>query len=39
MRAKRNLDLYDGGAVVTAKECNEYIVFVKDILKKVKNKL
>ena len=32
MRAKRNLDFYDGGAVITAKECNEYLVFVKDLL-------
>ncbi len=39
MRAKRNLDFYDGGAVVTTKECNEYFVFVKDVLKKIKNKL
>jgi hypothetical protein len=39
MRAKRNLDFYDGGAVVTAKECNEYFIFVKDVIKKIKNKL
>ena len=37
MRSKRNLDFYDGGAVVTAKECNEYLLFVKGVLKKIKN--
>lgn len=38
MRTKRNLDFYDGGAVVTAKECMEYIGFVIEVLEKIKDK-
>lgn len=36
MRSKRNRDLYDGGIEVTSKECDEYLSFVKDILKRVR---
>lgn len=36
MRSKRNSDLYDGGIEVTSKECEEYLIFVEDILRKVK---
>ena len=37
MRSKRNLDLYAGGIEVTEKECREYLKFVDEVLKKVKN--
>ncbi|MFC1643749.1 hypothetical protein ACFL5C_00280 [Candidatus Omnitrophota bacterium] len=36
MRSKRNRDLYDGGIEVTSKECEEYIVFVKGVLERVR---
>ena len=35
MRSKRNLDFYDGGIDVTAKECKEYLEFVGKILNKI----
>ena len=35
MRSKRNQDLYDGGIVVTSKECAEYISFVQDVFERV----
>ena len=31
MRAKRNLDLYSGGAAITPKEASEYLDWIKDI--------
>jgi len=37
MRSKRNLDLYSGGVEVTEKECREYLKFVDEVLKKVRN--
>jgi len=37
MRSKRNLDLYAGGIEVTEKECREYLKFVDEVLKKVRN--
>ena len=35
MRAKRNLDFYGGGEIITEKEADEYLEFVEGILKKV----
>ncbi len=35
MRQKRNLDLYSGGIEVTKKECDEYLIFVGRVLKKL----
>ncbi len=32
MRKKRNLDLYEGGAIISEKEAKEYLNFVKTIL-------
>jgi len=34
MRAKRNKDLYGGGAEITQKECEKYIGFVEKVVKK-----
>ena len=34
MRKKRNLDLYSGGFLVSIKESNEYLQFVRLIIKK-----
>jgi hypothetical protein len=39
MRAKRNLDLYAGGAEVTEKECREYISLVEKVLMETKAKI
>ena len=36
MRRKRNLGLYAGGVEITAKECSEYIGFVRKVLSKVR---
>lgn len=33
MRKKRNLDLYDGGAIISDKEAREYLSFIKNIVK------
>jgi len=33
MRKKRNLDLYDGGAIISEKEAEEYLNFIKNIIK------
>ena len=33
MRKKRNLDLYDGGAIISDKEAKEYLNFIKDVIK------
>lgn len=35
MRAKRNLDFYCGGEIISEKEANEYLEFVEGVLKKV----
>lgn len=35
MRMKRNLDLYSGGEIITEKEANEYLQFVKNVLKNI----
>jgi len=37
MRSKRNIDFYGGGIEITEKECNEYMRFVEDILKRIKD--
>ena len=34
MRMKRNKDLYDADAVMTEKEVDDYIIFVKEVIKK-----
>ncbi len=39
MRSKRNMDLYEGGTEVTAKECSEYLTFTERVLKRVKKNL
>lgn len=39
MRSKRNLDMYSGGIEVTEKECREYLIFVEDVLARVKKLL
>ncbi|MFC1485320.1 hypothetical protein ACFL5N_02585, partial [bacterium] len=36
MRSKRNAELYSGGVEVTEKECREYILFVSNILEKIR---
>ena len=33
MRKKRNLDLYDGGIIISEKEAKEYLGFVKIVIK------
>jgi len=33
MRKKRNLDLYDGGVIISVKEAEEYLNFIKDVIK------
>ena len=33
MRKKRNLDLYDGGAIISDKEARQYLSFIKNIVK------
>jgi hypothetical protein len=35
MRKKRNLDLYDGGAIISKKEAEEYLNFIRDIIRDV----
>jgi len=35
MRSKRNTDLYDGGVMVTSKECKEYLAFTEKIVDRV----
>jgi len=39
MRAKRNIDFYDGGVEVTEKEAQEYLDYVGGILQKIKKVL
>ena len=39
MRTKRNLDLYEGGTLVSEKECAEYVDFVSTILDQVSKEL
>ena len=34
MRKKRNLDLYDGGIIISRKEAEDYLNFTKKIIKK-----
>ena len=34
MRSKRNIDMYAGGTEITEKECNEYLLFVENVLSK-----
>lgn len=36
IRSKRNLDLYCGGVDVTSKECKDYILFVENVVGRVK---
>jgi len=35
MRTKRNLDLYEGGTILSEKDVNEYIAFVSKVLVRV----
>jgi hypothetical protein len=35
MRLKRNMDLYDGGVDITEHESEEFLEFVKDVVKRV----
>lgn len=39
MRKKRNLDLYDGGALISEKEAKDYFNMAEQIIKKAKNYL
>lgn len=39
MRKKRNLDLYEGGEIISKKEADDYARFVKDVLTRIKQKL
>jgi len=39
MRMKRNLDLYEGGIVISEKESRDYFNFAKEVIEKVKNHL
>lgn len=39
MRKKRNLDLYEGGELISKKEADDYAGFVKDIVILVKKEL
>lgn len=33
MRKKRNFDLYDGGVIISEKEAEEYLDFVRDVIR------
>ena len=33
MRKKRNLDLYDGGTIISDKEAEEYLNFIREVIK------
>ena len=37
MRKKRNLDLYDGGIIISSKEASDYLVFTAKIIKKAES--
>ena len=39
MRKKRNLDLYEGGIIISQKEAKDYLNFVKGIIKKAEEYL
>ena len=39
MRTKRNLDLYEGGTLVSEKECSDYVDFVSKIVERVSKEL
>lgn len=39
MRKKRNIDLYEGGIIVSLKEAREYLGFVKEIIDKTEKYL
>lgn len=39
MRKKRNLDLYEGGIIISQKEAKDYLDFVKGIIKKAEEYL
>ena len=38
MREERNLDLYGGGRLISKKESQEYLTFIKKVFKKAKKK-
>jgi len=39
MRKKRNLDLYEGGIIISQKETRDYLNFVREIIKKAEKVL
>lgn len=39
MRKKRNLDLYEGGIIISSKETEEYLNFIKEIINKAEKYL
>jgi len=39
MRKKRNLDLYEGGIIISAKEAKEYLNFVQEVIDKAERYL
>jgi len=39
MRTKRNLDLYEGGTLISEKECADYVNFVSRIVDRVSKEL
>jgi hypothetical protein len=39
MRTKRNLDLYEGGTLISEKECADYVTFVSRIVDRVSKEL
>lgn len=39
MRKKRNLDLYEGGIIISQKEAKDYLDFVKEIIRKTERRL
>lgn len=39
MRKKRNLDLYEGGIIISLKEAKEYLNFIKKVINKIERYL
>ena len=39
MRTKRNLDLYEGGTILSEKDVDEYFSFVSNVLKRVQSSI
>ncbi|OIO50251.1 MAG: hypothetical protein COV41_00435 [Candidatus Brennerbacteria bacterium CG11_big_fil_rev_8_21_14_0_20_43_10] len=39
MRKKRNLDLYEGGIIISQKEVKDYLDFIKQVIKRTEEYL